>query len=320
VRPEACAVQGVKQHVLQKLILPVYREFGSSRSINFDCGNDSNRTKLATGKVTTMSVLKRSLSLFTGNALSQKVLEYNVKVSHYLMGVGCGTKVHTSGEMALVRLVDETHNRPCRVFDVGANVGQFAGLITGNCRTAELEIHSFEPSRQAFDQLALRFGDDDRVTLNNFALGSDFGKATLYSDTPASGLSSLTRRDLAHVGRSMDLSQTVKVRTLDSYCEEHGIDRIDLLKIDVEGHERDVLAGASRMFEEQRVDAVTFEFGGCNIDTGIFMRELYYFFRDRDMDIYRITPRGYLRHLERYRESLEQFVTTNYLAQKRAAA
>lgn len=267
-----------------------------------------------------MSVIKNFLSHFTGNAVSQAVLEYNVKFSHFLMGVGCGTKVETSGEMALVRLVNSHGHDRFRIIDGGANKGQFSELITSRCPDADVEIHCFEPGREAFSHLKSRFAGDSRLHLNHVALGAEAGTATLYSDEPASGLSSLTQRDLSHRDNSMELSESVEVTTLDSYCESNGIEHIDLLKIDVEGHEFDVLQGARRMFDEQRVDNVSFEFGGCHIDTRVFVRDIYYFFRERDMDVFRITPRGYLRELPKYHEILEQFLTTNYLARQSRAA
>jgi FkbM family methyltransferase len=267
-----------------------------------------------------MSVIKRALSVFTGNGISQSLLEYNVRFAQYLMGVGAGTRVHTSGEMSLVRYLNSLHGQSTCVFDVGANIGQFASLVRGHCDISQMQIHSFEPSVQAIEQFERVHGDCPRIRLNRLALGASDGAATLYSDRPASGLSSLTKRDLGHIGKTMSLSQPVQVRTLDGYCEEHRIERIHLLKIDVEGHEREVLEGSARMFGSQRIDAVTFEFGGCNIDTRTYFRDFYRFFSDRDMQIFRITPRGYLRLIAKYRETHEQFLTTNFMAVRRNAA
>ena len=269
-----------------------------------------------------MSIIKQAFSVFTGNSLSQSLLEYNVKFAHFLMGVGAGTRVHSSGETSLVRHIESynaAEGQLC-VFDVGANVGQFASLIRENCDMTRLTMHSFEPSVAAFEGLTKAHRDCSAIRLNNLALGAQSGTATLYSDKPASGLSSLTKRDLDHVGKTMNLTQTVQVRTLDDYCESHRIERIHLLKIDVEGHEHAVLEGAARMFASQRVDAVTFEFGGCNIDTRTYFRDFYNFFSQRDMQLFRITPRGYLRLIERYREHHEQFLTTNFMAVRRNAA
>ncbi len=269
-----------------------------------------------------VSLIKRAVSLFTGNGFSQSLLEFNIKFTHYLMGVGAGTQVHTSGEISLVRHLQSypAAQGPLTVLDVGANVGKFSGLIREHCEMHRINIHAFEPSTSAFEKLTQAHSDCPAIRLNNAALGAQPGTATLYFDQPASGLGSLTKRDLDHVGKQMDLTQSVQVTTLDHYCEQQGIQHIHLLKIDVEGHELDVLQGAAKMFADQRIDAVTFEFGGCNIDTRTYFRDFYQFFDHQAMSIYRITPRGYLRLIKRYRETNEQFITTNYFATRRKAA
>ncbi len=269
-----------------------------------------------------MSIIKRAFSVFTGNGLCQSLLEYNVKFSHYLMGVGAGTRVATSGEMSLVRHVNSypaSEGKLC-VFDVGANVGQFASLMRSHCDMSRMTLHSFEPSSDAYEKLSAAHRNCSSIRLNKFALGSAPGTATLYSDRPGSGLSSLTKRDLDHVGKTMNLTQTVEIQTVDDYCRANGIERIHLLKIDVEGHEHEVLKGAEGMFAADRIDAVTYEFGGCNVDTRTYFRDFYQFFNQRDMQVFRITPRGYLRAIKKYREAHEQFLTTNYMAVKRKAA
>lgn len=267
-----------------------------------------------------MSLVKRFASVFTGNDLSQSLLEYNVKFSHYLMGIGAGTRVDTSGEMGLVRLIRASGASPFVCFDVGGNLGQFCSLLFDHCSDKHLNVHSFEPAAEAFEVLTQKHGSNPQVTLNNCGLSSAPGTATLYSDRPASGLSSLTQRDLAHVGKEMGLSQEVRLSSVDTYCKENGIEHIHLLKIDVEGHEHEVLEGAREMFDRGAIDAVTFEFGGCNIDARTFFRDFHKFFTDKQMDLYRITPRGSFRDIGAYKESQEQFVTTNYLATRKRAA
>jgi hypothetical protein len=51
------------------------------------------------------------------------------------------------------------------------------------------------------------------------------------------------------------------------------------------------------MFEKRAVGMATFEFGGCNIDTTDFYKDFFYFFKENCMDVYRITPTGYLHPL-----------------------
>jgi hypothetical protein len=52
----------------------------------------------------------------------------------------------------------------------------------------------------------------------------------------------------------------VKTGTLDAEAERLGLERVDLIKIDVEGHEPKVLAGAQRLLRERRIGAVLCEF------------------------------------------------------------
>jgi hypothetical protein len=75
-----------------------------------------------------------------------------------------------------------------------------------------------------------------------------------------------------------------------------------------------VLAGASAMLEQGKVDIVVFEFGGCNIDTRSFFQDFYYLFTLLKMKLFRITPSAYLYPIYSYHEVFEQFRTTNFVA------
>ena len=53
------------------------------------------------------------------------------------------------------------------------------------------------------------------------------------------------------------------------------IQRIDLLKIDAEGNELDIIKGARRMIEQQRVACIQFEFGECDVYSRVFLKDFY---------------------------------------------
>lgn len=44
------------------------------------------------------------------------------------------------------------------------------------------------------------------------------------------------------------------------------------------------------MFERGAIDRVTFEFGGCNIDTRTYFQDYWYFFKTFGFRVFRITP------------------------------
>lgn len=259
-------------------------------------------------------MIRNMLLSITGFSGFQQGLQFFVKGLQYLQGISAGSGVGSSGERAvLVRLASKRKGKCC-VFDVGANQGQFASQVLSELGADYVDLHCFEPSPSTFKILTDVMQPFQKIYLNNEALGKEIGSADLYSNEAGSGLASLTRRRLDHFAIDFSKVENVVVRTLDDYCAVCGVGHIDLLKIDVEGHELDVLYGAESMFKANAIDMVTFEFGGCNIDTRTFFQDFFYFFSEMNMAIYRITPSGYLMRIAKYSEICEQFRTTNFVA------
>lgn len=95
------------------------------------------------------------------------------------------------------------------------------------------------------------------------------------------------------------------------------IENIDLLKLDVEGHELDVLQGSAEVFRAQIIEALTFEFFGSNIDSRTYFRDIWYLLHDYGIKhIFRITQSGYLARIWIYRVIDEQFRTSIYFASR----
>lgn len=261
-----------------------------------------------------MSMLKRLLIKVTGNHLIQNLLDKNVQLSQYLMGIGSGSGVTSSGEQAIFRFLQNKYVPPYCIFDVGSNMGQFLQLILDNISIADYSVHCFEPGQDTFKFLSESSPKDSRIKLNNIGIGKTRSQAILHYDKTSSGLASLTKRRLDHFGIEFEKSEKVQIDTIDNYCSDNGINHIHLLKIDIEGHELDALIGAKDMFASNQIDIVTFEFGGCNIDTRTFFQDFWYFFEDAKFRIFRITPSGFLYPLKSYKEIFEQFRTINFLA------
>ncbi|MCU1370651.1 MAG: methyltransferase, FkbM family [Ilumatobacteraceae bacterium] len=188
------------------------------------------------------------------------------------MNYGGGTDVASSGEAAFLAGALGSASAPL-VLDVGANHGDYVqAVLSANPRSV---VHAFEPSADVFAQIEGRFADHPNVSCWNHALGAEAGTATLHWPDGHDGLASLTPRDLRAFGLEVDHHTTVEVQTLDSWAAEVGIDHVDLLKVDVEGHEADVLRGASGLLERGQIERVQFEFGGTSIDTRTFLRDVF---------------------------------------------
>lgn len=249
--------------------------------------------------------LLRALHWMTASVPVQRGLDLNVSISHALMGVGSTAVLEGTAERGFLRALFRGHRGSCCLFDVGANTGQFLRMALAEGRQHALDIHCFEPSATAFRSLSAEVAERPSLTLNNLALGREPGTATLFADHPGSGMASLTRRTLRDA--AFTHAEPVQVDTLDDYCLRRAVERIDLLKIDVEGHELDVLAGGAGMFQRRAVGTVLFEFGGPAVDTRTFFKDFYVFFQAAGMSLARLTPSGSCVPLRGYRGSYEQF-------------
>ena len=257
----------------------------------------------------------RLFSALYGNARGQKRLEKKIRRLQRYQGVGSGGNVENSGEAKIIRMLNKDKSTSLCIFDVGANKGDFAKMALPILQSKDrFAIHCFEPSKYTYNLLQHNLAGCTQVILNNIGLGKEQGEFNLYCDEPGSGAASLTKRNLEYMGVEFRHCERVSIDTVDNYCEQKNIGCIDLLKIDAEGHELDVLAGAANMFRKKSIGKVSFEFGGCNIDTRTFFKDFFYYFQKRNYRLYRITPSGYFFSVDCYKEIYEQFRTTNFLA------
>lgn len=256
---------------------------------------------------------RRIVYVITGNKIAQKYISRRMKKFQMLAGIGSGGDVENSGEKSIFKKLKSLKQDSYCLFDVGANKGDFTKMILDFFKNYNIEVHSFEPSKAAFELLNDSI-KSNKVTLNNKGLGKKSGLFPFYTDSPGSGTASLTKRKLDHLGVDFHYSEDVLIDTLDDYCRANNIKEIDLLKIDVEGHEFDVLEGSREMLKREKIKMVSFEFGGCNIDTRIFLKDFYYLLKEFGFLLYRITPSGYFFLLDNYSEKLELFGTTNFIA------
>lgn len=211
----------------------------------------------------------------------------------------------TSGELAVI---DTLPTAPV-VFDVGANLGAYATLVLG--ARPDARIWCFEPSAHAFERLTAALAG--RGVAMQVGLSDADGEAQLFAPTTGSPLGSLYRR--SHPSIEFKPTETVRLRTLDAVCRELAIERIDLLKLDVEGNELAALRGAKETLASGKVAAIQFEFGGSNIDSRTFLRD-FFDLLEPAYRIHRIVRDGVVP--VRYDELWEVFTTTNFLAIRRS--
>jgi FkbM family methyltransferase len=155
------------------------------------------------------------------------------------------------------------------VFDVGANFGDWSLLAHRLLPAAR--IYAFELSPPTFEQLRQNTRDCGAIQAVNLGLSDRDGETTFYHYPDKPGETSL----IAHPFQTSGFELKGQLRVGDEFCTEHGIQKIDLLKIDVEGAESFVLRGFEKMLTSGRISMIQFEYEKLNTISKFLLRDFY---------------------------------------------
>ncbi|WP_198369800.1 FkbM family methyltransferase [Roseomonas rosulenta] len=140
---------------------------------------------------------------------------------------------------------------PRCIFDIGANVGQTVGQIRRVWPT--VSVHAFEPVSATFAKLEENTAGDAGLQRHRLAFASRPGRAVML----ARPLGLMNR--IVEPFQARGPTEEVEVAAGDAFCAERAIDRVDILKIDTEGHDLEVLAGFRNMLATRRIMYVEVE-------------------------------------------------------------
>ncbi len=145
--------------------------------------------------------------------------------------------------------------------DVGAHRGE---TIAWMLEIFNGPIHAFEPVKVNFEACKSRYEKHSRVTLQNLGLSNKTGEAEIFieENTQTNSLKSTN-------SSAESLKETISLTTIDSYLSNHGIQTIEMLKVDAEGHEMEILEGAKDTLSRQGVKLIFCE-------TTLDMNNLYH--------------------------------------------
>lgn len=178
------------------------------------------------------------------------------------------------------------------VLDIGANFGwysvQFSKMVG-----AGGQVHSFEPVPEAFSELEQNVklnGCGKNVFLNNSAAGKNDGRIDLYVPEE---LGTAFTSEHNH-GKKVE-AELVKI---DTYVAKKGIQRIDLIKADVEGGEMNVLLGAKKTIEAHHPDLFLEVYEDYTAKFGYKPANLFNLLVDMGYSIFNLERSGELKKLE----------------------
>jgi FkbM family methyltransferase len=187
-------------------------------------------------------------------------------------------------------------SRLLQVGGVAFDVGAFDGLhsvMFGRWVGSAGRVFAFEPVSHSFWRMKTT------LALNRCANVSPFEMALL--DTPGVRQMNVFDPEFADLntfgaptypGEAAPVGTVeVRVGTVDEFCNDRGIPRIDLLKLDVEGFERAAVAGADEMLRHGKIGAVSFEISQIPLEgSGVRSRDVFDALADHGYLTYRFDP------------------------------
>lgn len=168
-------------------------------------------------------------------------------------------------EPAVSEQIDRHLGSGDRAVDVGAHVGHHT-LAMRQCVGASGEVWAFEPNPKNADYLGETIRENGWTNVDLFPVAlsdTESDDRLIVPESSNTGSAALLDAN-AYTGGSPDDEYTVETRRLTSILEERAADRIDLLKIDVEGAETDIVADLSGHL--QQIETILLEFHTQKID------------------------------------------------------
>jgi FkbM family methyltransferase len=213
--------------------------------------------------------------------------------------------IHSNGELTVLQKLSRF--RPGVIIDGGANTGEYSLLAGGLC--PESRIYSFEPVKSTFEKLRENVRGCSNIFPERKGLFKENCTRTInIFDSDAH--SSLY--DIRGISYSPNGQETIELVRGDDFMRDCKLDKVDLLKIDVEGAEYDALVGFGENIGKGKIRMIQFEYGYINISTKKLLVDFYSFLESRGYLIGKIFP-GTV-EFRKYEFKHEDFIGPNYLA------
>ena len=194
-----------------------------------------------------------------------------------------GFKVYT--DHAERRLLKTILSAGDVVVDAGANIGIYSEFLARRVGPTGL-VNSFEPSPENFERLQCATRKLSNVRVCQAAVGERSGRSTLY----LSDKLNVDHRTYMTEGDSRS-GVPIDIVALDDYFKPG--QRVDLIKMDIQGYELHALRGANRVLEDNSTAKLLLELWPYGLKkAGANWLELIEALQGKNMAIYRVTKRG----------------------------
>jgi FkbM family methyltransferase len=213
--------------------------------------------------------------------------------------------IHSNGELTVIRKISAL--KPAVILDGGANIGKYSQTLRRYIPDAR--IFAFEPVNSTFSELQLNLRDMVNIIPVNKGLYSEncLKEINVFASSTHSSI-----YDAGEAGHSISGKQQIQLIRGDDFVKENAIEKIDFLKLDLEGAEYDDLIGFSKCLAEKRIRVVQFEYGTINITTKKLLIDFYALFGEYGYAVGKIFPKTV--EFRPYAHKYEDFLGPNFLA------
>lgn len=180
-----------------------------------------------------------------------------------------------NGELRVIKIVSSYFKKKV-FFDVGANVGNWTGLVSSLCNSDD-RVFSFEPSSLTYKKLIKNVNKMPYVSTFNLGLSNNSNVMEIFFSLSNPEKSTVEFQS-AHTLNKVIIDYKAEKQnfiTGDDFCKKNKVSNITFLKIDVEGHDYKVLEGFQKLLQEGGVQVIQFEYNRHNLYTGNLLNNFY---------------------------------------------
>jgi len=159
---------------------------------------------------------------------------------------------------------------PTLIVDAGANIGSVSKELNNFFRKAT--IFSFEPVKSTFNLLVEKTKASSKIIPIQFALAKSVDRFELFLSSENTINSLKSKQENDSIGKEI-----IQIIRLDNFLLDKNLNKVDVLKIDVEGFEFEVLKGC----ENIEIDCILLEVGYERESTKVHFSDVEIYMEER---------------------------------------
>lgn len=189
------------------------------------------------------SIKKRNLDLSQEKII--KVNNYKMKTISHDTGISSELLIYGNHEPLTTGIILEELSEGMICIDIGSNIGYYA-LLESTKIGKNGTVWAIEPSPENFSTLVYntKLQDNQNIHAFNFAIGDKNSEIEFLISKKSNWSKVKNKNDLVESG---DKIIKVPVKTLNSFVKDNELEKIDLIRMDVEGYENNIIDGATEI-------------------------------------------------------------------------